>query len=282
MFASTLRRLLAASLLAVAACSSASTGGAPTDGTPDTGAPSTSSLAFQTYVVLGDSISDGGGQGPFFYDLLNHNDDATWPDAHGKDLQTRYPGIQVVKASKAGATANGLASQAQGLSTSLAGPVLVTITIGGNDVTAAMGKLLIGSSDAQDRATFASELDAALQELTKPDRFGAGVEATVLLANIYDPSDGTGNFTYQGSKCQGALGLWPATRPTTPLLTPWEQVMTDTATKYPRVTVLGLHERFDGHGVAAHPTWFFSDCIHPNSAGHDQVRGLFWDAIEKI
>ena len=269
------RRLVVVSMLALAGCSSSSAGGSTaTPGQdaasdPDTAAdaPSSSAVSYKTYVILGDSISDRGGQGPFFYDLLY------------TDLQTRYPGIAEVKNSKAGATANGLVSQTQSLPTSLAGPVLVTITIGGNDVQAALGTLATGGSDATARQTFTNELDAALAELTKVDRFGAGVQVKILLANIYDPSDGTGNFTYQGTKCPGALGFWPAGTATDPLLTPWEQIMTDTTTKYPQVQVLGLHDRFHGHGVAAMPTWFFSDCIHPNTAGHDQIRGLFLEAL---
>jgi lysophospholipase L1-like esterase len=269
------RRLFLASLLALAGCSSSSaeTTVAPgQDGAiaPETGADAPSSAAtYKTYVILGDSISDGGGQGPFFYDLFY------------ADLQARYPGIVKVKNSKAGATANGLVTQTQTLPTALDGPVLVTITIGGNDVQGALGTLATGGSDAKARTAFTDQLDTALTELTKPDRFGAGVQVKVLLANIYDPSDGTGNFTYQGKKCPGALGFWPAGNATDPLLTPWEQIMTDTAAKYPQVQVLPLHDRFHGHGVAAMPTWFYSDCIHPNSAGHAEIRGLFSDGLPK-
>ena len=50
--------------------------------------------------ALGDSISAGGGEGPFFYDLLVANDDTTYPAWHGKDLQTRY-GIGKIKVNTA-------------------------------------------------------------------------------------------------------------------------------------------------------------------------------------
>jgi lysophospholipase L1-like esterase len=268
------RRLFVASLFALAGCSSSSTGGTTAapgqDGAidPATDAP-VAAATYKTYVILGDSISDGGGQGPFFYDLFY------------TDLQARYPGIQKVKNSKAGATANGLITQTKTLPTALEGPVLVTITIGGNDVQGALGTIATGGSDANARAAFADQLNTSLAELTRPDRFGPGVAVKVLLANIYDPSDGTGDFTYQGTKCKGALGYWPAGNATDPLLAPWEQIMTDTSAKYPQVQVLSLHDRFRGHGVAAMPTWFYSDCIHPNTPGHAEIRGLFSDALPK-
>jgi hypothetical protein len=47
-----------------------------------------------TYIALGDSISDLGGTGPFFYDLLLNNDDTTYPAQKGHDLSTRFPGIR--------------------------------------------------------------------------------------------------------------------------------------------------------------------------------------------
>jgi lysophospholipase L1-like esterase len=217
-------------------------------------------------------------EAPFFYDLLAQNDDAKWPASAGLDLKTKYPGITVVKNSKAGATTNGLITQVDGLPATLEGPVLVTITIGGNDVQSALGSILTSGSDAKQRATFQTNLDNALGKLTAADR----VQVTVLLANVYDPSDGSGNFTYQGTKCPGALGYWPSGNATDPLLGPWEQIMIDTSAKYPQVKLLDLHTRFHGHGVAASPTWFVNDCIHPNAPGHDQVRGLFWDAIAKL
>ncbi|MFI5300111.1 MAG: SGNH/GDSL hydrolase family protein [Polyangiales bacterium] len=251
----------------------------------DTGSTTTTqSLSFKTLVVLGDSISDGGGQGPFFYDLLHKNDDTLYPAYAGKDLQTKYgSSLAVVHGAVAGSTAKELIGQAQALPTTLAGPVLVTITIGGNDVTGALGNLLLSGSDTAQVSTFQTQLNTSLAELTKPNRFGQGVEVRVLLANIYDPSDGTGNFKFaDGTACPGALQYWPANQPTDPSLVPWETTMTTTAQQYSQVVVLGLKDEFHGHGVPASPTWFYSDCIHPNATGHEEIRELFWTAVNAL
>ncbi|MGZ3477331.1 MAG: SGNH/GDSL hydrolase family protein [Polyangiales bacterium] len=255
-----------------------------TIGATDTGSGGGGTTAFKTHVILGDSISDRGGQGPFFYDLLDQNDDTKYPDHAGKDFKTIYGADLVVqKTSKAGATSANLGGQIAALPSTLTGPVLVTITIGGNDVQAALPALLMGGDDTAKRADFAMYLEEAFSELTKPDRFGAGVQVKVLVANVYDPSDGTGNFKFaSGTKCPGALQFWPASKPTAPLLDNWEKVMTDTAAKHPGITVLDLRAKFNGHGVPAGETWFYSDCIHPNSPGHNEIRDLFFDAAKQL
>lgn len=273
-----------------AACSSSTETPATTPGNDsgttqtDTGGGGGGTTTFKTHVILGDSISDKGGAGPFFYDLLDQNDDAKYPDHTGKDFKTIYGAdLAVQKTSRGGATAANLGGQIAALPATLTGPVLVTITIGGNDVQAALPTILMGGDDTSKRNDFEMYLEDAFSELTKPDRFGAGVQVKVLVANVYDPSDGTGNFKFaSGTKCPGALQFWPASKPTAPLLDPWEKVMTDVAAKHPGVTVLNLREKFQGHGVPATDTWFFGDCIHPNAPGHNEIRDLFFDAAKKL
>ena len=273
---------------ALVACSGGSDAGSPPQangqdsGTAESGAQA-GKRAFKTHVILGDSISDRGGAGPFYYDLLDTNDNGKYPEGSGKDLKTLYgPDLAVVKASKAGARAQNLGGQINSITGPLAGPVIVTMTIGGNDVQAALGKLLTGGDVTAERESFRGFLDEALGLLKQPDKFGPGVEVVVDVANVYDPSDGTGNFKFaSGTKRGGALGFYPAGQPTAPQLDPFEVIFADVAAKYKDVHVLDLRAKFNGHGVPAAETWFVPDCIHPNTAGHDAIRDLFWEAIAK-
>jgi lysophospholipase L1-like esterase len=283
-----------ASLVAVTACSSATTaspevvttGDAAAAGSdsPSSDAPVATTSGFKTHVILGDSISDRGGEGPFFYDLLDSNNDAKYPDYKGKDLKTRFGAdLKIEKHSKAGAKSADLVNQAKGLPTTLAGPVLITVTIGGNDVIGALGSLQTKGTDITERTAFTANLEAALTELTKADRFGAGVTVKIILPNIYDPSGGNGNFNFaSGTSCPLPMGLWPASTPTEPLIIPWETAVTTVAAKFPQAITIDLKARFHDHGVPAAVTWFYSDCIHPNAPGHDQVRQLFWDAVSTL
>src|SRR5947209_9914494 len=110
-------------------------GNVPNPGSDGGGAHNTNGLGgnFGTFIVLGDSISDMGGNAPFYYDLLN------------ADLAAKYPGLMYVHAAQAGAItdayANGplpaaptLKAQIDGLGHSYPGDVLAVITIGGNDL----------------------------------------------------------------------------------------------------------------------------------------------------
>lgn len=263
-----MRPLLLSLALCLAACGSNAdeTPGTTNPGT-DSGTTTPGAKSYKTHVILGDSISDGGGEGPFFYSLLD---------------QQLGAGVKVVKASKGGARAQNLGGQIGTIAGPLEGPVVVTITIGGNDVTAALGKILTGGDDTKERADFKEFLDLSIAELKKPDRFGPGVQVTVYMTNVYDPSDGTGNFKFQsGTKCGGALGFYPAGKPTAPQLDPWEAIFPEVAGKYADVHVLDLRTKYQGHGVPAAEPWFVTDCIHPNAKGHAAIRDLFWGAIGK-
>lgn len=257
------------------------TSGGGSGGSGGTGGDPAPGTMYATYVILGDSISDGGGQAPFYYRLLEQNDDTLYPAYAGRDLRTRFgANLVTAKRSVGGSRAPDLVDQVHDLPATLAGPVLVVVTIGGNDVQAALPALLVSGDDSAQRAAFGASLDTALGELTTADRFGAGVVAHVLLTNIYDPSDGTGDFTYNGSKCPGALALYPANDPTREKLDPWETVMSTSVGKVTGVDLLDLRGTFEGHGVnKGADTWFVGDCIHPNAQGHEHLRELFWDAI---
>ncbi len=256
---------------------------------------------FKTLVIVGDSISDVGGGGgaaqePFYRTLLVKNDDARYPEWKGFDLSTCWgldPGANVVKVSKGGAIATVppnndpndkgiLLNQVTGLPATLPGPVLVVGTIGGNDVQGGLVTVLTGTP-AQLQAkidAFIAGFGAAMTEVEKPDRFGAGVKVSVLMTNVYDPSGGTGHFFYEPKKvkCGGALGFWPDGRPTAPLLAQWNTAMATEAAKHAPVRLIELRAPFEAHSVSttAETNWFYQDCIHPSSLGHNALRGVFW------
>lgn len=258
--------------------------------------------AHRTIVVVGDSISDVGSgetrdqQEPFYRTLLVKNDDTRYAEWKGFDLATCWkldPAKSVVKASKGGAIATQkvggqqsiLVDQAKSLPATLEGPVLVVGSIGGNDLLGGLTNVLFGDTAKAkaDLDAYISGFGAAMSELTAPDRFGKGVKVDVLITNIFDPSDGTGRFRFtpENRKCDGSFQLWPEGQPTEATLVDWNSAMTAEAAKYPGVALLDLKAIYKGHDVnqAADQNWFYKDCIHPNTAGHNAIRGLFWKGI---
>lgn len=229
---------------------------------------------FGTYIELGDSISDKGGNGPFFYDLFFQNDDAAYPAWAGMDLKTKFGVQQHVHGSKAGAESIDMPGQVDKLPTSLPGPVLVSITIGGNDVQSNAADIVQGK-DGPARDKFRARFQQFLGKLKEPGRFGAGVEVYVLEADIYDPSDGQGNFAE--AKCPGILAIFPK-QPTDGFIKNWNDIVVEEVSK--AGIVLPAHDTFYGHGISNKTDgWYNADCIHPNKRGHHEMRRLFWKTL---
>jgi hypothetical protein len=73
-------------------------------------------VAYKSYITLGDSISARGGVAPFFYDLLEANDDARYPEYTGKDFKSLYgASFKVYRRAVGGSTSGDLEKQIQGL-----------------------------------------------------------------------------------------------------------------------------------------------------------------------
>ncbi len=212
-------------------------------------------------VVLGDSISDGGGQPPYYYDLLR------------ADLDAKYGGIKYVNNAQSGSKTGALLGQAKGLPGALPGPVVVVVTSGGNDMKGALVQVISGT-DGPVKAQVAMNIDAALGELLAPNRFGPGVEVFVFEGNIYDASDGEGNFSE--GKCAFGQGLPPL--PTDGYFDAWNAVVADAVGARGQEAV-DMHGEFYGHGYNNPPNWYASDCTHPSMVGHDQLRRIFYTAI---
>ncbi|MCC6216840.1 MAG: SGNH/GDSL hydrolase family protein [Polyangiaceae bacterium] len=241
-------------------------GAAASGGTGGTGGSAGAGAAFGataalpslgSLVILGDSIGDGGGQAPYYYDLLR------------ADLQARYGTLQYQRKANSGSKTDDLDDQVQDLPSTLAGPVAVCISSGGNDMKAALAQIVLGT-DAVAKATMGNQITQALDLLLAPGRFGPGVSVYVFELNIYDASDGQGNFSQGGCAFGGGL---PAI-PTDACFASWNAEIASRVNGRGMLTDLWGH--FRDHGYNHPPKWYANDCTHPNSVGHDQLRRLFY------
>ncbi len=241
-------------------------GGAPTGsggsgGSGGAGAQAPEGLAeVGSLVVLGDSIGDGGGQGPYYYNLLR--------DALG----AHYGPIEYRNRAQSGSKTGALLGQIQGLPAALPGPVVVAITSGGNDMKDNLLPILAGL-DGPLRTQMGANIDAALDALEAPGRFGAGVEVFVFYATIYDASDGQGNFGSSG--CNVELDS-PSS--TDPFFESWNGEIGARVVDH-GAALVDMHGHFYGHGFNHPPSWYAGDCTHPNTAGHAELSSLFFGLI---
>lgn len=293
--------VLAVGLSLVAACS-APTGGTDAGvvdagadaGVEDAGADA--GLAAQTLAVIGfgDSVTVGycASAGHSYVSLLIANDDASYPDFAGRDLRHRFAAVSLKNIAVNGSSScdHGPATIHQALSTAglTADRTVVLITLGGND--------LIHPYYCQPRecAAFCATVAQATPWAARfKDRVAAQIAAlraeapgvvTVLLANIYDPTDGVGDI--QNAPGPTQLPAWPEGEQ---VLALYNQTLSQVAQEN-GATLVDMRSTMLGHGIhwndsanPHHPAnpayWYCSNLEDPNDVGYQAIRAAFWQAL---
>ena len=245
--------------------------------------------AFRTHLSLGDSISidlypgrdvqervglaampEGLGAASLFFE----NDDERWPAFEGRDLRTRFPGIEHVDLARDGATTGStLEHQLPRVPDRLPGPVLATLTAGGNDL---MGIVHGGrgggpAEDARRARRIVEEAVANLRRIVAAlaDRLE---EPTLLVGDVYDPSDGTGDLGdgFERPRAMEALAAYNRQV---------AAIVEDAG-----ATLVPIHDHFLSHGLTdpdPDARWYWRhNPIEPSARGASEVRRLWWEAME--
>jgi hypothetical protein len=152
------------------------------------------------YAALGDSMSIdhyAGGPGRGAASLLWRNRDDDFPAWAGQDLTAHDPTAQLALLASDGATStNVVGEQLRQLHRLELIPTLATMTMGGNDLLAAYGDSGAGRQAIEQVTNNGQRLLASLRALMGP-------MAPIVVATVYDPSDGTGDPVRLG------LPVWP-------------------------------------------------------------------------
>jgi len=154
-------------------------------------------------------------------------------------------------------------------------PTVATMTMGGND-------LLVAYGDARAARRAITTVNDNGRLVLGGLRALMGADAPIVVATVYDPSDGSGDA--------GRLGLppWPEALA---LLAELNRVLGMLAEDH-RALVADVHARFLGHGLAAgDPTQpaarprdrglWYCRLIEPNAWGASQIRASFWEALQR-
>jgi len=232
----------------------------------------------EVYVALGDSISIddyAGGPGRGAASLFFRNRDEDFPDWSGRDLVSRLGGGRVYVLAEDGAPSGAIAThQLHSVQMSGITPTVATVTMGGNDLLGNFGDSP-GARRAIDRVVANGHtILGGLRELMPPD-------APIVVGTVYDPSDGTGDWSIQD------LGPWPDVLD---VLAELNQKLR-TLAESNGALVADIHPRFMGHGLAAGDTrqqearpadrnLWYCGLFEPNAWGASEIRGAFWDAVE--
>ena len=199
--------------------------------------------------------------------LLHRNQDDLWPQFTGRDLATKYPGIDARVLAWDGAMIEDVMTDelARVGRDSVDPNLLVTLTAGGNDL---LDALMVERG-----------LPAVIEEIV--GRYVELVEwlqeefskATLVLTTVYDPTDGTGVLP--------GLSEHYGTLPIEHLHRFNDEVRR--MAKQPGIRLADVHQRFLSHGMGAPPSerWYWSgSLVEPNARGASEIRAAWWRALE--
>jgi lysophospholipase L1-like esterase len=236
---------------------------------------------------IGDSITDGYGarDGFSYFDRLVKNPLCDSNDMLGKNLSAVFPKLSTKNIAVSGTTSIQHFKDIESLVIEPNIFGIIVMTTGGNDLIHNYGRLppeegaMYGATFEQAKPwidNFRKRLDSMIIKLN--DVFPSGCR--IFLANIYDPSDGTGNTM---SWLTG-LPAWPDGEK---ILAAYNKIIAECADKYDYVHLVDIHTSFLGHGIHCRkiwiehyrwedPTyWYYLNIEDPGERGYDAIRRLF-------
>jgi lysophospholipase L1-like esterase len=199
---------------------------------------------------------------------LFRNDDTRWPEFRGRDLVSTSPGVRILNLAVDGATIDDVTTEELarlGHDSNDPG-ILVTLTVGGNDL---LGALFAGG-----------RLDHAVRRIL--GRYTELVEtireelpnATLVLTTVYDPTDGTGILP--GLEGYGRLPLEYLDR--------FNHHVRTAAASSERTELADVHRHFLAHGVTAPESdrWYWNrSLVEPNARGASEIRRVWLGALRQ-
>jgi lysophospholipase L1-like esterase len=244
---------------------------------------------------IGDSITDGFGapQGYSYFDRLIENPPDDSYDMTGKNLSGVFPKLTTKNIAVSGSVSTQHLKAIQDFpvqSSDILG--VIVITTGGNDLIYNYGR-----NDPKECAMYGATLEMAKpwiqnykERLEKmivdiTGRFPGGCH--IFLANIYDPSDGTGITN------EWLTGL-PYWTDGLLILAEYNKIISQCSEKYNNVHSVDIYTSFLGHGIHCKKFWlkhyrfnephywYYMNIEDPNPRGYDAIRRLFLLEIIKV
>ena len=223
---------------------------------------------FDHYLAFGDSMSIDEYAGPELgaASLLFRNRADFWPEFDRLDLLSANPRCGFTRLACNGATLSGVWKQLTE-APRVEGRVLVTLTVGGNDVLTGLGQTenrigyacgnYFGAEPVQGFAQWHESLLRWLEDVDTLYR-----DCLVVIGNIYDPTDGTGvlqSGSSLGARHVGLLAMNDLLR----------RVTTQRG-----IPLADIHQHFRGQAAE----WIYRE-IEPTQRGSSEIWRVFWQAI---
>ncbi len=203
--------------------------------------------------------------------LLYKNSDEHWPEDAGNDISSLYPGIDSLNLATDGATIGEVFGEQLPQLEDSAEPLLITLTIGGNDLLSAFGNRPRKELLARIEADVAEAYDFLVDLMRS--RFP---NATSILTTVYDPSDGL-------ARIPGVFDDVPEL-PIQVLAQLNDHIRT-LANGTPNVLLADVYRHFLGHGMSVEESdrWYWKrSLIEPSARGASEIRHVWLDALKTL
>ncbi|MBI4280898.1 hypothetical protein HY628_01740 [Candidatus Uhrbacteria bacterium] len=250
---------------------------------------------FRAYVALGDSLSIGvypqadleendpeatrailapdalGAPG-----LLVTNQSKLFPEFSGRDLISQGLVRYQLLATDGATCPDVLANQLPRLQPSNDADLLITLTVGGNDLLMAF----LGVSSLMN--TLIRVIRQRYDELVAAIRYRFP-RALLILTTVYDPTDDSGNLAISELRGLPAEHLRKLANLPLVFLHQFNRHLRETARRDPRIRLADAQAHFLGHGLSAPPAeqWYWRHSpIEPNLRGASELRRLWLQAID--
>jgi lysophospholipase L1-like esterase len=248
-------------------------------------------MSFTRYIALGDSmsidlypaldageidlavalerVSSAGRVAPLgAASLLFQNSEERWPDDVGNDLSSMSPGIELLNLATDGATIGEVFGEQLPQLDDTDERLLITLTVGGNDLLSAFGNRPRKELLAKIAADVAEAYDFLIDLLR-----GRFPQAITLVTTVYDPSDGT-------ARVPGVFDDVPELP--MHVLDQLNEHIRTLARGTPNVLLADVHRHFLGHGMSAEESdrWYWRrSLVEPNARGASEIRHVWLDAL---
>ena len=202
--------------------------------------------------------------------LLFQNSEEHWPAYAGDDLSSRYRGIRFENVASDGATVGDVFGEQLMQIDETDERTLVTLTIGGNDLLSAYGNRPRRKLLERIERDIAEAYDFLVDTIR-----GRFSNATLILATVYDPSDGTGLIP----GVYDDIGPLPIE-----ILHRFNDHVRALAMGTPGTLLADVHSHFLGHGVSAPESerWYWRrSLIEPNARGASEIRAVWLAALDE-
>jgi lysophospholipase L1-like esterase len=201
--------------------------------------------------------------------LLYQNSDEVWPDDAGNDLVSKFGVMPFENLAADGATIGEVFGEQVSSLEGSDEPVLLTLTIGGNDLLSAYGSRPRKSLLEKIGADIAEAYDFLVDTLR-----GQFPNGRLIVTTVYDPSDRTGKIPGVHDE-HGPLPLEVLDR-----LNAHIRML---AGGTPNILLADAYAHFLGKGVSAAEAdrWYWKrSLIEPNARGASEIRHVWLDALD--